>query len=213
MLVNSGVTPKVDGSQIPYESLESTRHRLSQVYSSLKKLSELVSHNRYLGKVKLPTYASLQNQLGVLITQLNSISSQLANNVDVLSSTNVFPTAEFPTTQHEGLVTTLLRKKVLPDVEEWIESALNKPPSEHVDENFAEWCQLKVQELRDEFQFYGFLTVEELDFLGTEEGKKQEQAKKDQEVKLAREEEIISGGKRGFSPNKVNKFMCQGVLE
>lgn len=200
----------IDSSQIPFDSLESIRHRLNQVHLSLRKLADQTNHNRYTGKVKLPTYASFQNQLGVLITQLNSILANLSSNVDVLKLTNVFPTPTFPTTQQEGLVTTLLRKKVLPEVEEWISEA---EKSEMVDnEEFAQWCQSKVMELRGEFQFYGFHTVEELDYMTTEEGKKEAEEKLEAENRELQLEEQITKGKSTMSSNKVMKFMYQGTL-
>lgn len=206
------MTSEIDTSQIPYESLESIRHRLNQVHLSLRKLSDQTNHNRYTNKFKLPSYSSFQNQLGVLITQLNSITLHLSANADVLESTNVFPIATFPTTQQEGLVTTLLRKKVLPEVEEWIEEASSKGDLENINEEFAIWCQNKVQDLREEFQFYGFHTVDELDYMVTEEGKKESDQKAEAENRAkAEEEEKITGGQSAMSTNKVMKFMYQGV--
>ncbi|KAK6457162.1 mediator complex, subunit Med8 [Scheffersomyces xylosifermentans] len=216
---NVPVTVPVDNSQIPTDSLESIRNRLNQVHLSLRKLAEQINlHNRHPNKVKLPNYAHLQNQFQVLITQLSSIASNLSANDELLKNTNVYPTPSFPTTQQEGLLTTLLRKKALPEVYEWMDSALKKIEVEggasvQKDDEFAQWCFAKVQELRDEFQFYGFHTVDELDYLETDEGKKETQAKKQQERDREDAElNITAGGKKGMTPNQVLKFMCQGAV-
>lgn len=211
----------VDNSQIPNDSLESIRNRLNQIHLSLRKLLDQINHhNRYPNKVKLPTYAHFQNQFQVLITQLHSVALNLSNNDELLKSTNVYPIPSFPTSQHEGLVTTLLRKKVLPEVDEWIDKALkddelpevkNRAGSE-LDE-FSSWCNAKVQELRDEFQFYGFHGIDELDMLETEQGKIETEEKKKIEVeKELKELKVTAGGKTPLTPNQVQKFMCQGVL-
>ena len=52
-----------------------------------------------------------------------SITNQLYNNEDLLRNTNVYPTPIFPTSAHENMLTTLLRKKVAPEVDEWINGA------------------------------------------------------------------------------------------
>ncbi|ODV79814.1 uncharacterized protein CANTADRAFT_36829, partial [Suhomyces tanzawaensis NRRL Y-17324] len=200
-----------DNSQVPTDSLESIRNRLNQAHLSLRKLAEQINHhNRHPTKVKLPNYAHFQNQFQILITQLHSIASNLSNNDELLTITNVYPLPNFPTTQQEGLVTTLLRKKVLPEVEDWINKALTENPGVDNDE-FAQWCYSRVQELRDDFQFYGFHTVDELDHLETDEGKKETAEKDRLEKEREAKEAAITGGEKGLSPNQVQKFMCQGV--
>lgn len=212
------LTPEIDTSQIPIDTLESIRNRLNQVHLSLRKLSDQINHhNRHPNKVKLPNYAQFQNQFQVLLTQLHTITSDLDNNDGMLKNTNVYPLPSFPTTQQEGLITTLLRKKPLPEVDEWIESAANKRKNEYIniqkDDEFAQWCLTKIEELREEFQFYGFNSVEELEYLDTEEGKKEtEENKRIENQKYEEELKITDGGKNGLHPNKVLKFMCQGVL-
>lgn len=179
---NTALTSEINTSQIPIDSLESIRNRLNQVHLSLRKLSDQINHhNRHPNKVKLPNYAQFQNQFQVLLTQLHTITSDLENNDELLKNTNVYPLPSFPTTQQEGLITTLLRKKPLPEVDEWIESAIDKRKNEYVnvqkDDEFAQWCLTKIEELREDFQFYGFNSVEELKYLDSEDGKKETEAK------------------------------------
>ncbi|EGW33037.1 uncharacterized protein SPAPADRAFT_137547 [Spathaspora passalidarum NRRL Y-27907] len=214
--------PPPDFSQIPTDSLESIRNRLNQIHLSLRKLADQINgHNRHPNKIKLPSYSHFQNQFQVLITQLTSIASILYSNEDLLRNTNVYPVPNFPTSAQEGLLTTLLRKKALPEVDEWTTTALAKSESESAQtsmnlqkyDELAQWCFAKVQELRDEFQFYGFHTVEELDFLETTEGKKEAQEKK--ELENQREEleiKLTAGNKKGLHPNQVLKFMYQGQI-
>ncbi|KAG7660570.1 MED8 [[Candida] subhashii] len=211
--------PPTDFSQIPTDSLESIRNRLNQIHLSLRKLADQINgHNRHPNKIKLPTYSHFQNQFQVLITQLSSIAAILNSNEDLLKNTNAYPTPTFPTSAQEGLLTTLLRKKALPEVDEWITSALNKSDSDDKislakRDELAQWCFAKVQELREEFQFYGFHTMEELDYLETPQGKLEAQEKKEVENKREEQElKITTGGKKGLHPNQVLKFMYQGQI-
>ncbi|EER34740.1 conserved hypothetical protein [Candida tropicalis MYA-3404] len=207
-----------DFSQIPYDVLESIRNRLNQIRQSLAKLAEQInSHNRHPNKIKLPSYSHFQNQFQVLITQLTSIASQLYNNEDLLKNTNVYPTPIFPTTAHENMLTTLLRKKAAPEVDEWINNSKaimeNKNLNLLKDDELITWCLATIQDLRDEFQFYGFHTVDELDYMETPQGKQEAKEKKDKEHERDQAElKITSGGKKSLHPNQVLKFMCQGQI-
>lgn len=72
---------------------------------------------------------------------------------------------------------------------------------------------MKLQELREEFQFYGFHTIEELKYMETSEGKAEAKLKKEEEnAREAAESKITRGGKKGLHPNQVMKFLCQGQL-
>lgn len=199
-----------ENSQIPYESLESIRHRLNQVYVSLRKLADQIRYQP-TGKIRLPNYAHFVNQFQVLITQLNSITATLNNNAEVLSSTNVFPLPLFPTSQQEGLLTTLLRKKVLPDVDDWMEEARKCPNG--VKDDFAEWYAAKLIELREDALFFGFNTLEELEEMDSPEGKQRQEEVKKQEKAKEEAEAKITNGKSPMSPNDTLKFMCTGLVE
>ncbi|GMG37241.1 unnamed protein product [Ambrosiozyma monospora] len=80
--------------------------------------------NRSDMRVDLPNYNNLQNQFNVILSQLESLVRTLDASRSVLQSTNVFPNYEFNTTQFEGLLTTLLRKKHLPEVDAWIDESV-----------------------------------------------------------------------------------------
>ncbi|KAI5955926.1 MED8 [Candida jiufengensis] len=214
----------LDFSQIPIDALEQIRNRLNQIHLSLRKLVEQINgHNRHPSKIKLPTYIHFQNQFQVLITQLTSIANILYQNEDLLLKTNVYPTVNFPTSQQEGLLTTLLRKKALPEVDEWINLSLSaieeieKTEKKQIDfeknDEFNARCLMEIQNLREDFQFYGFHTIEELNYMETPEGKAEAKLKKDQEnEKEEIEYNITLGGKKSLHPNQVMRFLCQGQL-
>lgn len=209
--------PQVN-TQIPAESLELIRNRLSQVHQSLRKLADQINlHNRNPAKVRLPSYSNLQSQFQVLITQLQTIAARLDSNDETLKTTNVYPLPAFPTTQHEGLVTTLLRKKPLPEVDEWIDAAIAESDQFklpiHADDDFAEWCYAKVKELEDEFTFEGFHTEAELEFMETDEGQKAEEARKEADKEKEKLNSEVSGGKTPMSPNVVLRFINRGVIQ
>lgn len=200
------------------DALESLRNRLNQVHISLRKLSEQINYaNRFQEKSKLPTYGQFQNQFHILLTQLHSITNIIENNQEALRNSNAFPLPSFPTTQHEGLLTTLLRKKPLPEVETWIDEAIEKSKelniNSEVDDEFCQWCLSQIQSLREEFQFYGFLSTNELEALETEQGKLESEKKKEIEREKQDYELKITGGKKPMNPNHVLKFMFQGKLE
>lgn len=203
-------------SQVPVDSLELIRNRLNQVHQSLRKLADQINHTNRVPRSKFPAYLNLQNQFQVLITQLQTIALQLDANDEILATTTAYPLPSFPTTQHEGLVTTLLRKKPLPEVDEWIaraivESTTFKMPIQK-DDSFAEWCYLKVKELEEEFTFDGFHTEAEQKKLQSAEGQAEETKRKSLAAERAKAEKRILGDEAPMSANQVLRFMHRGVL-
>ncbi|KAM9920635.1 hypothetical protein OXX59_007055 [Metschnikowia pulcherrima] len=196
-------------NDIPVESLELIRNRLHQVYQSLRKLADQINYTNRNPKAKLPSYSSLHGQFQVFITQLHSIASQLDHNSEVLGSTNAYPLPNFPTTQHEGLVTTLLRKKPLPAVDEWVDEAMKNSEAFKLtvekDNEFAEWCFLKVKELADEFNFDGFLTEEDIKA-------QQDESKSTEHIEEPDEVKPFVPSKPPMRPDVAMKFMTHGVL-
>lgn len=192
---------------IPTESLELLRNKLNQVYQSLRKLADQINYANRHPKGKLPSFPTLHGQFQVLITQLHTIAFQLDTNESVLRSSSVYPLPNFPTTQHEGLITTLLRKKPLPDVDEWINAALNENQSFQIlinkDNEFAEWCHLKIKELEEEFNFDGFQTESDLKNLNSQKNHEPE--------KRLTFEEIQATKHTPMTPNEVMRFMTKGA--
>ncbi|OVF10014.1 putative mediator of RNA polymerase II transcription subunit [Clavispora lusitaniae] len=203
-------------SQVPVDSLELIRNRLSQVHQSLRKLADQINHTNRNPRSRLPGYSNLQSQFHVLITQLHTIASQLDTNDEILRASTAYPLPSFPTTQHEGLVTTLLRKKPLPEVDEWIESAIAESATFKMpiqkDDSFAEWCYSKVKELEESFNFEGFYTEAELAHLESEEGKKEQSEKEAIAKEKEQAEKRIVGTEAPMSSNQVLRFMHRGIV-
>lgn len=202
-------------SNIPVDSLELIRNRLDQILQSLRKLADQINHSNRNPKAKLPSYLTLHGQFQNLITQLHSIALHLELKSDILQTTNAFPLPSFPTTQQEGLITTLLRKKPLPDVDEWIDSAIaecnffNIPL--RVDDELAEWCYAKVKQIESDFVFGGFYTEAQQAYLESEEGRKETARKKEEAAAKEEKEKQVIGTTKPMNPNSILKFMTKGV--
>ena len=67
---------------------------------------------------------SFQLQIKIISQQIESLSNTLTANDELLSRLVVFPLPEFPTRTSEGLLAQLLRKKLEPVVEDWIQDGL-----------------------------------------------------------------------------------------
>ncbi|CAI4333292.1 CBM_collapsed_G0006580.mRNA.1.CDS.1 [Saccharomyces cerevisiae] len=103
-----------DFNGVPGQALDAVRMRLAQLTHSLRRIRDEMS------KAELPQWYTLQSQLNVTLSQLVSVTSTLQHFQETLDSTVVYPLPKFPTTSHESLVTTLLRKKNIPEVDEWM---------------------------------------------------------------------------------------------
>ncbi|CAI1926083.1 hypothetical protein SEUBUCD646_0D03990 [Saccharomyces eubayanus] len=109
------VNPDFNG--VPGQALDAVRMRLAQLTHSLRRIRDEMS------KAELPQWYTLQSQLNVTLSQLVSVTSTLQHFQESLDSTVVYPLPKFPTTSHESLITTLLRKKNIPEVDEWMKYA------------------------------------------------------------------------------------------
>ena len=105
---------KIDYNGIPSQALDAIRMRLAQLTHSLKRIRDELS------KPDLPQRYSLQSQLNITLQQLLSVTSTLEHFHETLDSTIIYPLPQFPTTSHENLLTTLLRKKYTPEVDQWL---------------------------------------------------------------------------------------------
>ncbi|ODQ44819.1 hypothetical protein PICMEDRAFT_13478 [Pichia membranifaciens NRRL Y-2026] len=111
--------PPLNFEDTPVEDLEQLRPRLTQLTHSLRKLEEALRVLHYTQSNAELT--AIQNQFNVILQQLASLSRTLQAHKEILQVTNVFPNREFNTMS--GLLFNLLRKKLTPEVEEWIKNA------------------------------------------------------------------------------------------
>ncbi|KAI9776367.1 MAG: mediator of RNA polymerase II transcription subunit 8 [Peltula sp. TS41687] len=97
-------------------ALEQTRQRLFQLTNSLGSLQ----HNLHTND-PLPSWTSLQSLATIISQNLLSISQHLNSHHDLFSSIGVYPLPEFPGRTQENLLGQLLRKKLEPNVEDWVD--------------------------------------------------------------------------------------------
>lgn len=183
---------KPDLSAVPITALEALRLRLTQLTHSLSAMQAQLS------SPTLPSWPALHSQFTVIMKQLMSLSETIAHYTTVLKSTVAYPLPNFPTAHQAGLLTTLLRKKPLPDVEAWMTEGKVASTGVKIkmDEDFCAWAMEQVQEEAENHQWGGFLTTSEL-----------EQGVHDNESRLA---EPPIPAKQGWPIEKVIACMATG---
>lgn len=119
-------------------TLDLARQRLSQLVTALDGLRADVLRGN-----PLPPWESLQEKTNSVAYQFQQVASHLQKNEAFFASAHTYPLPSFPDRSHENVVGQLLRKKLEPDVEKWIDegTALGK----RVDEGGG----LKGKELDD----------------------------------------------------------------
>lgn len=166
-----------ESNEYAMQPLEQLRPRLAQLVQSLSKLEESIralplpqvdgeiEHNRSL-------MTSIQNQTAVIVQQLSSLSKVLHEWGPVLENIIVYPNSEFDLVNNGALLLTLLRKKLTPEVVQWIEQAdtLAKQndalePAELLqkEEDLTNEIIEYIHEAINNFTFHGYLTTDELD--------------------------------------------------
>ncbi|GJC88392.1 mediator of RNA polymerase II transcription subunit 8 [Colletotrichum liriopes] len=99
-----------------FKAIEQTRQRLFQLSNSIQGLKVDV-----LKSNSLPPPSSLQAQSQILLRNLQSLLETLTENTHVFQHLHVFPDVAYPGRVHENILLQLLRKKLEPGVEEWVE--------------------------------------------------------------------------------------------
>ena len=99
-----------------FKSLEEIRQRLLSLNASLGALrTDLATTS------SLPAWSSLQSHANLISSNLQQINTSLSEHQDLLASTIAFPSMQFPGRHQADVVQMLLRTKLEPDVEEWVE--------------------------------------------------------------------------------------------
>lgn len=197
-----------DFSNVPSQALDALRMKLSQLTASLAKIRDEMS------RAELPQWYTLQAQLTVTLTQLSSLTNTLDHYEETLDSTVAYPLPSFPTTAHEGLITTLMRKKNTPEVEEWIRSAnessgvdmesLNDTEVKKIiqkDNDITSWAINCLLDEKTKYTFNGLHTSKEtnLDML---DGRSSLQKSSSYGIKTS----------KPFDVDKILKFVHQGEI-
>ena len=66
---------------------------------------------------------SLQTSASILASNIESLTTLMSNNSELLNKTVVYPSTNYPGRTQEAVLTQLLRKKLEPGVETWVEEA------------------------------------------------------------------------------------------
>ncbi|KAI9640497.1 mediator of RNA polymerase II transcription subunit 8 [Ciborinia camelliae] len=70
-------------------------------------------------------FSSIMTSSSILSTNIQSVTDHLAANSDILSRIVAFPSTNFPGRTQEALLLQLLRKKLEPQVEAWVDEGRN----------------------------------------------------------------------------------------
>ncbi|KAI1613973.1 mediator complex, subunit Med8 [Exophiala viscosa] len=98
------------------KSLDQARLRLLALHTSLVALrSEITTQSQ------LPSWPTLQTHANLVSNNMQQIVAQLSEYRELFQSTVAFPLPQFPGKERAFILETLLRTKLEPSVEEWIE--------------------------------------------------------------------------------------------
>ena len=92
-------------------------------------------------QLKQSSRPTLHSLTQILAQNLTSLSTQMQTNSPLLASTAIYPVPLYPGREKEGILNQLLRKKLEPGVEEWVEQG-QKIAEEVVGDDAAEWKDL-----------------------------------------------------------------------
>src|SRR5579862_9684094 len=124
---------------------------------------------------------NLLSTLSLLLSHLNSLTTTLKNPrfSQDLKSTAVYPNTTFPVRSQETILTSLLRRKLHPEDDEW--EAQGRQVGEGLDihaeqeDEFIEWCQNRFMSIVEERDYTKGLKTKEEKEIGedVEEGEEQ----------------------------------------
>lgn len=146
-------------SSTDIKTLEATRQRLSQLATTLASLqSKLVEAD------PLPPYSTISGQTQILSQVLASLSEHISANSDLLQATSTYPLPSYPGKEQEGLLSWLLRKKLEPGVEDWVEDgrAVGTELGNLAEtKRFWQWAGMAANEEARKYEWGGDLSEEE----------------------------------------------------
>lgn len=127
---------KPDYTGVPVVVLDALRVRLSQLVMSLMTLQARVQ------AAELPAWPSLQKQFTVVLVQLETLLSSFQGFSSTLQHTVTYPTPLFPARTQSHLLSTLLRKKNMPEVDDSISQGITAGSeiNPEADDEFCEWA-------------------------------------------------------------------------
>lgn len=144
---------QVQLDQDDLKAIEQTRQRLFQLTNNIASLKQDVLRNNPLppwlvftlracpSNANSTSRSSLQTSSSILAQNIQSLTTHLSKHADLLSRTVAYPSTNYPGREQEGLLAQLLRKKIEPQVESWVEGgrAVGNNESGSYDEEFWSW--------------------------------------------------------------------------
>ncbi|EXJ81466.1 hypothetical protein A1O3_07758 [Capronia epimyces CBS 606.96] len=101
-------------------TLDQTRQRLLALHTSLIALrSDIATQS------PLPSWPALQTHANLISNNLQTIATQLSEHRETFQSAVTFPLPQFPGKERSFILETLLRTKLEPNVDEWVEEGEN----------------------------------------------------------------------------------------
>ncbi|KAJ9198875.1 hypothetical protein DTO166G4_6131 [Paecilomyces variotii] len=145
--------------------LEQTRQRLVHLTHSLGSLVGSLNQSD-----PLPSWASLQSQASIISNNLVSVSEQLSEHNDLLSSLVAYPAPNYPGRTQSGTLEQLLRTKLDPRVEDWVSRGRSAGASALQDKDglseeelaeLWEWAPIEANQEARRREWGGNYTLEE----------------------------------------------------
>ncbi|KIX00202.1 uncharacterized protein Z518_10340 [Rhinocladiella mackenziei CBS 650.93] len=107
-------------------SLDQARQRLLALHTSLIALRSDIA-----AQSQLPSWPALQTHANLISNNLQTIVAQLSEHRDTFQSTVAYPLPQFPAKERHFILETLLRTKLEPNVEDWVEEGENISARQH----------------------------------------------------------------------------------
>lgn len=128
-----------------------------------------------------------------------------------MKSTAVYPQTTFPVRSHETILTSLLRRKLLPEDEEWEQQGRQVAQGLHVDaereDEFLEWCQTKFLEIIEGREYARGTTTKEERMAKEEQGEGEDSESDEGEEEGEGDEETKE---QGIGLGAALKYLAQG---
>ena len=115
---------------VAVEAIEALRSRQSQLSHALTQLLQTVYAIRGGTALAPAVWDDLYSHFRILLSHLHSLSLMIQQHADQLAKTSVFPLPLFPVRENEELLTTLMRRRVPPDVTERENTAVREEEKE-----------------------------------------------------------------------------------
>ncbi|KFZ17853.1 hypothetical protein V501_01509 [Pseudogymnoascus sp. VKM F-4519 (FW-2642)] len=197
-------------------AIDQTRTRLDQLTKSIGALK-----NDILRSPVMPPIDSIQVHSTILAQSLKNITDHLSKHSDLFAQTVVYPSTNFPGRTQEGLVGQLLRKKLEPSAESWVEEGRALGKTENVgggqDEDLDELWSFAKDYVLPQVAKAAQLSRSSLDDIYAESDEEEEEEEEEGEEEDGEKKHAYGdGGSRnpaGISRdlNAITRFMTTGT--